>query len=127
MAQGQGDGDMTTPPPPQRSRGTPPLPGRRPAAAAAARPDTAYIDHDDNMDDRDALFGFGNDDTAGGSQPQASPATPTDSASPSTASTTSVSKRGRKPTSDVWNDLEQLYKVTRGKRVRDGERCICEN
>jgi hypothetical protein len=116
---------MTTPPPPQRSRGTPPLPGRRPAVAVAARPDTAYIDidHDDNMDDCDALFGFGNDDTAGGSQPQASPATPTDSASPSTASTTSVSKRGRKPTSDVWNDFEQLYKVTRGKRVRYAAKC----
>ncbi|PVH37532.1 hypothetical protein PAHAL_5G024900 [Panicum hallii] len=115
MAQGQGDGDMTTPPPPRRSRGTPPLPGRRPAAAAAARPDTAFIDIDDDMDDCDALFGpgFGNDDTAGGSQPQSSPAMPTDSASPSTANTTSVSKRGRKTTSDVWNDFEQLYKVTR--------------
>jgi hypothetical protein len=46
-------------------------------------------------------------------------------ATASTASTETTSyKRGRKSTSDVWNDFEQLFKDINGKKVRYAAKCL---
>lgn len=39
------------------------------------------------------------------------------------SSTTSGNKRGRKSSSDVWNDFEQLFKDVNGKKVRYAAKC----
>jgi hypothetical protein len=48
--------------------------------------------------------------------------------STATASTTSTEtichKSGRKSTSDVWNDFEQLFKYINGKKVRYAAKCL---
>jgi hypothetical protein len=51
--------------------------------------------------------------------------TPTPSASPTVVGSSSGTgnKRGRKTTSDVWNDFEQLYKQVTGKKVRNAAKC----
>jgi hypothetical protein len=51
-------------------------------------------------------------------------ATPS-TATASTASTDTIChKRGRKSTSDVWNDFEQLFKDINGKKVRYAAKCL---
>jgi hypothetical protein len=51
-------------------------------------------------------------------------ATPS-TATASTASTETIChKHGRKSTSDVWNDFEQLFKDINGKKVRYATKCL---
>ena len=106
MAQGNGGG-APTPLPQLSAWATLHLPQRQATATSTADP---------TLNQPTSI-----DDGAGG----ISSFTPTPSASPTVVGSSSDigNKRGRKITSDVCNDFEQLYKQVNGKKVRYAAKC----